>query len=528
MTELHAAGADTDLVKESNATGKNPHAAAARAGPRARRNRKAGVAYAVGLGAAFIALLCLNRWATAGDAADGLALSARRELSNAGDCDGVEGGGLEVFLYAIAILYIFIGVAICCDDWFVDSLEHLSDVFGLSDDVAGATFMAAGSSAPELFTSFADTFGPSNNIGIGTIVGSAMFNILVIVALSGAVVPGGFALDWRPIVRDVAFYSIAIAEMAAFFMPLEGEVDEAGNQHGRVYFYEATILTVTYFLYILFMVFNKRIFSTCPLAPQAGSAIIDTESPAGESPAEGTGLLPNNPGAERKSARVRLTRGTMESLVTREAASEVFDEDEDEFKLWKMPTSGICSPEGVAWCLMWPYYAIFTLTIPKCNLKITFVLSIIWIGVLCWFMVEFATKIGCILSIPPAVMGITVLAIGTSVPDALGSIIEAKQGKADMAVANAVGSNIFDILLGLGLPWMCYTFVHANDPVEKYITVDVEGITLEIIILYATVLAYTVALRSNGWKMNQGIGRIFLVLYLMYFVWVVIEQGFHS
>lgn len=46
--------------------------------------------------------------------------------------------------------------------------------------------MAAGSSAPELFTSVADTFGPQNAIGIGTIVGSAMFNILVIVALSAA------------------------------------------------------------------------------------------------------------------------------------------------------------------------------------------------------------------------------------------------------------------------------------------------------------------------------------------------------
>lgn len=47
----------------------------------------------------------------------------------------------------------------------------LVQVLGLTPDVAGATFLAAGSSAPELFTAIADVFGPSNSIGVGTIVG---------------------------------------------------------------------------------------------------------------------------------------------------------------------------------------------------------------------------------------------------------------------------------------------------------------------------------------------------------------------
>ena len=50
----------------------------------------------------------------------------------------------------------------------------------------------------------------------------------------------------------------------------------------------------------------------------------------------------------------------------------------------------------------------------------------------------------------PVVMGTTVLAAGTSIPDALSSIAVAKDGLANMAVANAVGSNVFDIWLGLG------------------------------------------------------------------------------
>jgi Ca2+/Na+ antiporter len=54
-------------------------------------------------------------------------------------------------------------------------------------------------------------------------------------------------------------------------------------------------------------------------------------------------------------------------------------------------------------------------------------------------------------------MGVTVLAIGTSIPDALGSIFSAKQGYAGMAVSNAIGSNVFDILIGLGVPWLIFS-----------------------------------------------------------------------
>ena len=61
-------------------------------------------------------------------------------------------------------------MAIVCDDFFVPSLEVISERLELSEDVAGATFMAAGSSAPELFTSIAGVTVESD-VGVGTIVG---------------------------------------------------------------------------------------------------------------------------------------------------------------------------------------------------------------------------------------------------------------------------------------------------------------------------------------------------------------------
>lgn len=72
---------------------------------------------------------------------------------------------------------------------------------------------------------------------------------------------------------------------------------------------------------------------------------------------------------------------------------------------------------------------------------------------LSFIMVDFCVRIGCNVGIPGLLMGLVFIAAGTSVPDALSSVAVGKSGQGDMAVANVLGSNIFNILLGLGLPW---------------------------------------------------------------------------
>ena len=61
------------------------------------------------------------------------------------------------------------------------------------------------------------------------------------------------------------------------------------------------------------------------------------------------------------------------------------------------------------------------------------------------------------MGIPDSIMGITFLAAGTSVPDAMASVMVARQGQGDMAVSNTIGSNVFDVLIGLALPWWLMT-----------------------------------------------------------------------
>ena len=84
----------------------------------------------------------------------------------------------------VVLIYMFMALAIVCDEYFVPSLEVMTDYLKISPDVAGATLMAAGGSMPELFTSLLGTFQGSN-VGFGTIVGSAVFNVLFVIGCSG-------------------------------------------------------------------------------------------------------------------------------------------------------------------------------------------------------------------------------------------------------------------------------------------------------------------------------------------------------
>lgn len=135
---------------------------------------------------------------------------------------------------------------------------------------------------------------------------------------------------------------------------------------------------------------------------------------------------------------------------------------------------GVCEalkpPRGegvVVWLkylLVLPLVFCLTVTIPDVRRPglgkwcyLSFVLSIVWIGIFSFFMVNWAETLGNTIGIPSVIMGLTFFAAGTSVPDLLSSVIVARMGEGDMAVSSSIGSNIFDILVGLPLPWLIYT-----------------------------------------------------------------------
>ncbi|GFO31053.1 sodium/potassium/calcium exchanger 4 [Plakobranchus ocellatus] len=144
-------------------------------------------------------------------------------------------------------MYTFAAIAAICDIYFVPALEHICEDLKLEADVAGATFMAAASSAPEFCTSVIGIFVQESDVGLGAIVGSSIFNLLAIVGLCAVFAGMPVELSWYPLTRDSIFYTVAVCEMLAFMYD------------STIHWFEALVMIITYGFYILVMVYNKRI-----------------------------------------------------------------------------------------------------------------------------------------------------------------------------------------------------------------------------------------------------------------------------
>lgn len=98
---------------------------------------------------------------------------------------------------------------------------------------------------------------------------------------------------------------------------------------------------------------------------------------------------------------------------------------------------------------------------------LTFVVSLIWLTLFSYIMVWMITVIGYTFRIPDTIMGLTFIALGASIPDCYSSLIVAKHGHGNMAVSNAIGSNVFDILICLGIPWfICSLSMKKNSNIN--------------------------------------------------------------
>lgn len=442
-------------------------------------------------------------------------------------------------LYALAILYLFLGVAVTCDDFFAPSLERVCERLKLSEDVAGATFMAAGSSAPELFTSTMSLVSrnATNELGVATIVGSAVFNILVIVAASVACANKPLALDPRPVKRDCAFYAAAIATVMGVMAD------------GVVHWYEGLASVAMYGGYVYYLVRQNRARVEPDAASVSGASVsgrgprasVSGASVSGEGFPEKQPLdrhlsddaPPSTPGPEGNPGRDVERGAAMESASVAivafgpgEGASAKARRDAtDETTVSSAhPSRSAAFANALSSALCAPWYLALRATCPDVSddarahlYLVAFFSSVVWISVISYGMVESASALGCALKVPEVVMGTLVLAAGTSVPDALSSVAVARAGQGDMAVANAVGSNVFDVWLGLGLPWLLVLPGRGGSE-----AVGAGGALWPSVVLLAAVLAgYYGTLLANGFTLRKRHGVGFLVAYVAFVAYSV-------
>merc|ERR1712151_1479336 len=112
-------------------------------------------------------------------------------------------------------------------------------------------------------------------------------------------------------------------------------------------------------------------------------------------------------------------------------------------------------------------------------------------------------------------MGLTVLAAGTSIPDAASSIAVAKIGEGDMAVSSSVGSNIFDILVGLPIPWMIKILI-IDQRLDAEIGIRSPYITFYVLLLLCMVICVVVSIHFLGWRLNKAVGAWMALLYVIF------------
>jgi len=576
-----------------------------------------------------------------------------------------------ILLHTLGFFYMFAALAIVCDEFFVPALEVISETLNLQDDVAGATFMAAGGSAPELATSFVGTFVSRSNVGFGTVVGSAVFNILFVIGVCAMFAPGVLQLSAWPLARDSLYYAFSLGILIACFHDKKIEV------------YEAIILFFLYIVYVVLMSFNRSlqrlVYSLLGLPvpeddensdenvdienPKSGKNVerktanenvdendsapvinIESDSTAalktrkqkratredrkhskscsrrngssrgsrsrsrssrqtyhfglhtlfsgrchlkGVSPKEiparlrwkvlGKSVIMLNRGKKSYRRLSTSNRASMSDVVLLAMASPIIDEepmsaqnfenadlsqetgirrealvdiksekkarsielktprvrpivnvtsskdeedDEDEDDdgpmdlEWPMDSLS----KQVSYVLLSPLTYLLYYTVPDVRREgwekyfmITFACSVFWIAAFSYLMVWWATVVGVTLSIPSEVMGLTVLAIGTSVPDLLESVIVTKDGKGDMAISSSIGSNIFDVTVGLPIPWTLYTIINGTS-----IEVGTSGLLISVGLLFAMLLSCVAAIAINGWSMTRTLGKVFFGLWFIF------------
>ena len=349
----------------------------------------------------------------------------------------------DALLSLAAILVSVFVLAVVTDKFFIPSLDEISRRLKLSDEVAGASLMAIGSSAPELAIALMALFtdgGAHSDVGIGTIVGSAVFNILVITGLS-AVVAGGLHIHIFAVGRDIVYYLISILYLGLVFFD------------GHVSLVEAILGLVGYVVYMGLLIVWKY------LAPDEDEEEADEQSAEPE---------------RQKVAGWHHLESLVETVLRRITGA------------------------------------------PDKNFVWAFVVSIALIVALSYVLVESTIIFSAGVGIPPVIVALTLLAAGTSAPDLMASVDVAREGRGGMAVANAVGSNTFDLLVGLALPWTIALSILGLSGID----VGTGDLWVSIGILVATTLILAVFLTSER-ELSRREGVVLLMLYGVFVIFTL-------
>ncbi|MCQ2976787.1 MAG: calcium/sodium antiporter [archaeon] len=302
-------------------------------------------------------------------------------------------------------------------DFFVDGASNIAKRFNISSLVIGLTVVAFGTSLPEASVSISAGFAGSNQLCLSNVIGSNIFNLLVVIGAS--VLFKSMVVDNVVLKRDFPFSIITtiMVWLMGTTLIIKGDVASISRIDG-------TILLVIFILYMIYIVWD---------------------------------CLKKN-----------------KKLTEKEKA------ENKKIKIFKNLVILIIGLAGI---------------IIGGNL-----------------VVDSATKIALSFGVSEALIGLTIVAIGTSLPELVTSLVAIGKGSSDIAIGNVVGSNIFNLLFILGTS-------ATLKPIEVQSGLDVDILFLSIISIIVYIFGLT------GKKITRVEGISMLICYFLYVIFMLVREG---
>lgn len=331
----------------------------------------------------------------------------------------------------IDILILIAGLALILlgANYLVDGASAIAKRWGISEFVIGMTIVGIGTSTPEMVVSFLSAAQGNADIAVGNVIGSNIFNILMILGITALIMP--LPLTGNNIKKDIPFALLAAATL--IFAGSDIMLDGA----------PANIISRTDGLMLLSLF---GVFMAYTIYSSQTSAGMSLQSPADISQNNASSTLPDSSEGEIKQRPIWLAL----IMVVGGLAGLVYGGD---------------------------------------------------------LFVASATALAKMLGVSDAVIAVTIMAGGTSLPELASCVVAAMKKNADLALGNVIGSNVSNVFLILGGSAVIHPLGMSNIGFFDLGT-----------LLLATVLLFIAAFTFRKRSLDRVEATIFVLLYIGYII----------
>lgn len=335
------------------------------------------------------------------------------------------------------ILVLGLALVLVGANYLVEGASSIARRWGISDFVIGMTIVGIGTSTPEMVVSFLSALNGNADIAVGNVIGSNIFNILMILGITALVLP--LPLTKNNIKKDIPFATLAV--IALIFAGADMIFDAApANIISRT---DGLFLLCLFGVFMAYTIYSSQTAEASPALPDKLPANSNTQTTEG-----------NNP---------QMVAGKT---------------DESQIKKRPIWLAAVMVIGGLA--------------------------GLVYGGDL---FVNSASALAKMLGVSDAVIAVTIMAGGTSLPELASCVVAALKKNTDLALGNVIGSNVSNIFLILGGSAVIHPLGMGNIGI-----LDLGTLLLSTLLLFFA--AFTFKKRS----LDRIEGAIFVLLYIGFII----------